>query len=170
MAVENKYVNADIVAKKKPKSVFNEGARTFTIITTEEIAAADTDASVYRMVKAIDPHLIPVDFQLYNDAITSATSYDVGLYETTFEDGVDGAVISKALFLSAEDISAGNGRTSAANALAAVDVADAGKSIMELAGHTLATKKLGYDICITANTVGSIAGTVTLVMTFAEGH
>ena len=64
MAVENKYVDTDIVAEKKSASFATEGAKTLTVISTFEVAVADSDASVYRLMKAINPNLIPVRFDI----------------------------------------------------------------------------------------------------------
>ncbi len=52
-------------------------------------------------------------------------------------------------------------RTSFLDGLVTVDAADINKPIYLLAGHTLANKKLGYDIAITMNTAGSGAATIS---------
>lgn len=168
MAVINEYVNANIVAEKKATAAFSEGGKSVTIVVTFEVAVGDDDGSVYRLVKAIDPNLIPVRFDILSDAIADATDYELGLYETS-KDGVNGPAIDIDVFLGSTDINAGNARGSELNGLTAVDVADVQKRIFELAGDTLTTLKLGYDIAFTANTVGSAAGTISVLMEFVQG-
>lgn len=168
MSIVNKYVDADIVAERKATAAFSEGGKTVTMVVTFEVAAADDDGSVYRVAKAIDPHLIPVRYDILNDAITGMTDLELGLYETS-KDGVDGPAIDIDVFLGSTDVSAGNARGSELNGLTAVDVADVQKRIFELAGDTLTNLKLGYDIAFTANTVGSAAGTISILMEFVQG-
>lgn len=166
MAVENKYVNSDVAADKKVNSAFNEGQNRITMICTFEVAAADSDGSIYRLFKNVNPDLIPVAITLLNDAIAGCTSVDLGLYEPL---EIGGAVIDANVFLAAEDINAGNARSSAVDGLTAVAIENVQKKIYELAGHTLTTRKQGYDIALTANTVGSAAGTISVIAEFIQG-
>lgn len=168
MAVVNKYVNTNIADDKKATAAFSEGGRTFTIPVTFEVAAGDDDGSVYRLLRAVNPHLIPIKFEFLNDAITGATDYEVGLYETT-TDSTTGVAIDIDVFMGTQDINGGNARGSELNALSAVDVADVQKRIWELAGDAQKDIRIGYDIAVTANTVGSAAGTISLLMTFTQG-
>jgi len=168
MAVQNKYVDALTAADKLTSAAFSEGAKLVCIVSTFEVAAADDDASVFRVAKIVNSDLIPVKFELYNDAIAGATDYEVGLYEPTV-DGVLGAAIDIDVFLGTTDINAGNARGSPVDALGAVNLSDAQKRIYELAGDTISDKKIGYDIAVTANTIGSAAGTITLIMWFVQG-
>jgi hypothetical protein len=57
----------------------------------------------------------------------------------------------------------------AVDGLSAVDIADLENKIYEHAGHTVNTAKQGYDIALTANTVGAAAGTITIIALFLEG-
>jgi len=168
MAVENKYVNADIAADKKALAALNGGAKTMRQLFNFEVAVADDDGSIYRIGKNIPGDCIVTKIELFNDAIAGATSYDIGLYET-LEDGVGGAVIDKDIFLAAEDINAGNTRASSVNGLSAVAIEDLDKDIAALAGHDFDTRKLGYDIAVTANTVGAAAGTVCGIIEYVQG-
>ena len=168
MAVENKYINADIVAGKKAVAAFVQGAELFVAMTTFETAAADDDGSVYRLFKSVNPHYIPVKIDVTNDAITSGTDWDLGLYLPS-KDGVDGAVINKDIFADGMDLSSAHLRTAALDGLVTVDAASSLKRIYEHAGDTLATRELGYDIALTANTVGSAIGTITVVAYFVYG-
>lgn len=166
MAVENKYVNSDVAAGKKVNSAFNDGQHPIKMVCTFEVAAANDDGSIFRLFKNVNPDLIPVSIVLLNDAITGCTSVDLGLYEP-LEAG--GAVIDKDVFLAAEDINGGNARSSPVDGLTAVAIENVQKKIFELAGHTLATRKKGYDIALTANTIGSAAGTISVIAEFIQG-
>ena len=169
MAVENKYVDADVANGKLTSAAFITGNKDTTLIFNFEVAAADDDLSVYRIAKAIQPDLIITEITLFNDAITGATDYDIGLYETTGEDGVVGPVIDRDVYLDGEDINAGNTRASPVNGLTNIAIENVQKRIYENAGDTLETKKLMYDIAITAVTVGSAAGTISGYIKFVQG-
>lgn len=167
MAVENKYVNSDIVANKKAVAALVHGAELMCAIATFEVAAADDDGSVYRLFN-VNPHYIPVAIWVTNDAITGGTDYDLGLYKPSVN-GVSGAVIGKDIFADGMNLSSAHLRTAALDGLVTVDAANSTKKIYEHAGDTLSTRELSYDIALTANTVGSGAGTVTVVGYFVFG-
>ncbi len=168
MAVENKYINADVVALKLAKSAHSNGGKLFGMVETFEIAAADSNGSVYRVFKNLPPDLIPVKIELYNDAMTSATDYEIGLYKVT-KNGVNGAAKDIDCLLGTTDINGGNARGSHVDGLGAVALEDAEKMLYELAGDAFSAREEGYDLAITANTVGSAAGTITLIAWFLQG-
>lgn len=159
----DKYVNADIVAGKKGSPFQVGGTLLMTLCETEEVAAADADGDVYRFFRAVPADAKIVDLLVFNDAITAGTDYDIGFYESN-----SGAVVDKDALLDGGDLSSAHAAGSGLSGISAVDVANLVKPIYELAGHTAATKKPSYDICVTANTVGSAAGTITLQLTLAR--
>lgn len=165
MAVENKYVNSDVAAGKLAKAIHSNGGKVFAMIETFEVAVADDDGSVYRLFKNLPPDLIPLSMEVYNDAITGGTDYDIGFYET----GVAGAVIDKDKLADGLDMSSAAAKGSPKDGLAAVGLDEIKEMIYELAGHTTATRKTGYDLAITANTVGAAAGTISVVALFGQG-
>jgi len=165
-AVENKYVDAAIVAGKLGSSLTQAASGLYMGVATFEVAAADDNGSIYRIFKSVDPNLIPVSLRLSCDAIDSATDYDCGLYDT-LENG--GAEVDKDIFADGINIAAGFSRILGLDLLVAVDLANAKKRMWELvSGLTLNNKKGGYDIALTANTVGTAAGTITVVGIFAS--
>lgn len=166
MAVENKYINADVAAGKKGLAAFVHGEKETVMVATFEVAAADDNGSVYRLFKNVPPSLIPIDIKIFNDAITGCTDVELGLYEP-LEAG--GAVIDQDILMDTLDISGGKTHASPGDGLGAVDIANVQKRLFELAGHTLATRKNGYDIALTANTVGSAAGTISVIAKFVQG-
>lgn len=163
MAVEDKYTNADVAAGKKAKSVFTQGADTITLIATEEIAVADDDGSIYRLFKNVPSNYIPVEITVTCDAITGGTDYDLGFYRTNL-----GAVVDKDVLMDGQTLASALTRATGHQlGLAAVNIADAGKTLAEISGQT--DPDMAYDIALTANAVGSAAGTVTVIAKFAQG-
>ncbi len=167
MAVENKYVDSNVAAGKLSNAPYH-GGDLVCIPFTFEVAAADDNASVFRVVKAISPDLIPVRFEIYNDGITAGTDYGLGLYETS-EGGITGAVINKDAFAAGLDMSSAAGRGAAKDGLAGLNIDQAMKKVYEIAGHTISTKKRAYDIAFTADAAGSAAGTISGYLFFVQG-
>jgi hypothetical protein len=156
MAVENKYVGTDVAAGKKAEPAVSCGGILKCAAVTFEVAAANDDGSVFRVLKGMNPDSTIVKIEVLNDAITAGTDYDLGLYLTD-----KGAVVDKDAFSSAVDMSSARAvPTDITNE--ALDIASIGKKLYEIAGHTLATRKESYDLAFTANTVGSAAGTITV--------
>lgn len=168
MAVANKYVDANlaVAVDKKANSLALAACGLFVGVCTFETLAADDDGSIYRIFKGIDPNLIPVSLRMACDAITAGTDYDFGFYDSLEEGGLE---IDKDCLADGINPSAGYSRILALDALVTVDLANATKRIYELAGQTLATKRVSYDLAITANTVGSSASTITVTGIFAQG-
>jgi hypothetical protein len=128
---------------------------------TVEVAAADSDGSVYRLVR-VPSNCRVSELTLANDAITAGTSFDVGIYKTA-RDG--GAVVSAALFASAVDLSSAHDFTNDLLEATATDISQCEKRLWELAGLS-ADPGIDYDICATGNTVGSAAGTISMKVKF----
>jgi len=164
MAVEDKYVSSNIQNDKLEAPAFLLGDKLVAMVVSFEVAVADDDGSVYRIGKGLSGSLIPIDFKIFNDAIAGATDYDLGLYKVD-----SGAVIDKDVFMDGADINAGNGIASPQNGLTAVDVANLTKKIFEHAGHDVTDSLQGYDLALTANTVGSAVGTITFIGLFIQG-
>jgi hypothetical protein len=51
----------------------------------------------------------------------------------------------------------------------AVAIENYGRKLYEHGGHTVTTKLESYDLALTANTIGSAAGTVSVLFIFAQG-
>lgn len=160
MAVVNAYVNTELQAGGGGvvEGFRHQGAPLIVMKETFEVAAADDDNSIYRVFKGVNPELIPVKIEIQNDAITAGTDYDLGLYET-LDNG--GAVINKEVLSATHDMSSA-ATTSPKNGLGAVDIANGLKALYELAGKAIGAIKGGLDIALTANTVGTAAGTITV--------
>ena len=158
MAVINAYVNANT------KNVFNRGGEVVVMETQFEVAVADSDGSIYRLFR-VNGNMIPVRIDINCDAITGATSYDLGLYDT-LENG--GVVKDKDILMAAANISAGKAIGSEQNGMASLTIANIGKEVYELAGDANVTPEMEYDLALTANTVGSGTGTVAIRAIFVK--
>lgn len=164
MPIENKYVDSLVVAGKKTGPSFaGSGERELTMIATFEVAAADDDGSIYRVFKDVPSSLIPTEISIACDAITGGTDYELGLYRTNL-----GAVISKGVFMTGQTLATALTRATGHQlGLAAVDIANVKSTLAQLSGQT--TPDTAYDIAVTADTVGTAAGTVTVIAKFVQG-
>ncbi len=157
MAVENKYANTDIAAGNKGAPSIQSKA--IAIVVPIAIAAADSDASIYHVAR------VPSSFRVHSlrttsTTITGATDYDFGLY---YADG-SAAVIAKDILADGIDVSTAHAPTerltTGTNALAESLV---GKTLWEIAGLASDPHR-DMTISVTANTVGTGAGTLTVIV------
>ncbi len=159
MAVEDKYVNADVEAGKKAKAAFAAGAQTVTMIGTETIIADDDDGSAFRFFSGVPSNLIPVSIVVNHEAIIGGTDYDLGLYKVN-----KGEVIDINLLMNNETLATAGTK----DGLEAVPVGDQAKTLAELSGQT--DPDSAYDIVLTGNTVGAAGGVdITIKATFVQG-
>lgn len=162
MAVEDKYVDSNVVAGKKALASASIGAKTVTMVKTFEIAAADDDGSVYRVFPDVPSSYIPVEITIACDAITSGTDYDLGLYKVN-----GGAVVDKDVLMDGQTLGSALTRATGYQlGLANVNIANAEQTLGTLSAQTEVDS--AYDIALTGNTVGSGAGTVTIIATFIQ--
>lgn len=154
MAVENKYVNTNLASGTLLDGKNNGGGSLKAFRVTFEVAAADDDGSVYRLMR-IPSNAVILSIKVWNDAITSGTDYDTGLYDIN-----TGAVVDKDLFTDGSTMATAR---DAVEQLTAPDINEIHKSIWEYAALSLTKDPVKeYDLAITANTVGTAAGTITL--------
>lgn len=168
MAVENKYVDSTIEADGIASAPTTGRGEMFAGTITFEVAAADSDLSVYRLFKALSPDTRIIDIKINSDAITSGTDWDLGFYEVSAA-GQTGAVVDKDALLDGLDLSSATVAGAEVSAFTAPNILNLVDPIYLLAGDTATTKKPAYDIALTANTVGSAAGTITVRIIFVQG-
>lgn len=162
MAVVDKYTNADVEAGKKGASALVAGNQAVCIRETVEVAAGDDDGSVYRLFASVPSNYIPYEISVHNDAVTGGTDYDLGLYKAN-----RGAVVDADVLMDGQSMASARAMTAGWNVgLQAVDVADGTKTLAELSGQT--DPYASYDIALTANTVGTAAGTITVTAIFLQ--
>lgn len=128
------------------------------MVATLEIAAGDDDGSTYLLFPDVPSSFKPLRATVMCDAITGGTDYDMGFYDKD-----NGTVVSKDKLMDGQTLASAS---KTLNGLGNVDIADLGakKSIAELLSLTPTTAKSAYDIVLTGNTVGSGAGTVTVIL------
>lgn len=170
MAVEDKYVNAlyvGSIASKMLPAINATGCELSFIRETVSVLAADSDNSKYRVFKGLSPNIIPVEILVANTAITAGTSYDLGLYQTDLGVVADADCFAAAMDMSAAALLPIAG--TAKNGMAAVSLSNYNKRLWEHAGVTDVKNRPGaYDLVLTANTVGTVDGTITVSMYFVQ--
>lgn len=162
MAVEKKWISANIVAGKKENSGLIMPGQVFAFANTFEVAAADDDGSVY-FVGNINANMIPLKLDWNSDAIAGATSYDLGFYTEA------GVAVDKDILMAQHDVNGGFAMGSELNAMHDLPIDKIGKRVYELLGKTKATKEDSYLLAVTANTAGTAAGTISLRGLFIQG-
>jgi hypothetical protein len=171
MAVENKYVNSRVnTGKREISSLAGLGEKPTVIRTTFEVAAADSDGSVYRIARGIPTRCRIAKIEIANDAITGGTDWDLGFYLTDDTTGVGqvpvgGAVLIKDVLLNGGDLSAAHTHAAPLSGTSALDLPDFVKPIYELLGNAFQDEPASVDLALTANTVGSGAGTILVTVT-----
>lgn len=162
MAIEDKYVQTEVVAGKKVASALVSGSNEIVMVATVEVAVADDDGSVYRLFKSIPSTYIPTEITIACDAITDGTDYDLGLYK------VGGVVVDKDVLMDGQTMASALTRATGHQlGLAAVNIDGVRKTLGVLSAQTDIYP--AYDIALTANTVGSAAGTITVIAKFVQG-
>lgn len=130
---------------------------------TVEVAAADDNTSTFRMFRVWSGWRV-CELLLWNDAIASGTAFDVGLYQTA-ENG--GAVVDADCW--ASDVSMASARATSGPlnlTFEALNIDKIEKKVWEVAAVAVTTltadPRRWYDICLTADTIGTAAGTISM--------
>jgi hypothetical protein len=135
------------------------GGRVRKKVATVEVAAADDDGSVYRLFRVQSGWSVH-SIRLFNDAITGGTAYDVGLYGAG-----DGAAVDEDAYAAAVDLSSAR-TTGVEVAFAARDIDKAENKVWQDAGGAYDGGG-AYDLCLTGDTVGTAAGTITAILEYS---
>lgn len=173
MGLVNAYVDADLVAGKLASASRVSGVAVFQAIQSFVVGSTDTAGSIYRIFKGIPSDSIITSLELYNDALTGATSVKLGLYDVLDFDNVGAIIGTGDQFMTATDISSGTAISAAArNCLTNLSIANREKQLWDLAGEVVGPpsatmKRAAFDICMTmtAMTTGA-TGNVMVKMTY----
>lgn len=158
MAVENKFLNADLGTGKLLDSKSNGSGHIKSIVVTGEIAAADDNGSKYGLF-LINSGSGLFSLEISCDAITNGTDFDIGIYQYK-GNGVIGDVVDKDLFLDGQTLASALDKS---NALLAPDINELHKAVWAYAALGLSEDpEVQYAVVLTGNVVGSAAGTVTV--------
>lgn len=125
------------------------------------VASADDDGSVYGLF-LVNSNDAPVSCNICTTAITSGTDYDLGLYAYNM-DGTIGTVADKDILLDGQTMATAS---LVLNGLGSVTADLRGKKFWQLLGLSADPQKT-YVVALTANTVGSAAGSINVDMTIA---
>ncbi len=157
MAVEDKYVDAATAVGLTAEPGAN-GHEVIRMTAHAVIAAADDDGSKYRLFKNVPSSFRPQIGKLMCSAITNGTDFELGVYDVN-----GGAVVSKGLFMTNQTLAAASRTLDPLANVAINDIGDK-KTIAELLGLTPSTAKPSYDIVLTADTVGTVAGDAVVIL------
>lgn len=161
MAVANTkstaITNAD-ASPRVPNNSYIEGGMLRVSVGTVEVAAANDDGSVFRFCRVPSGARIH-SIRVFCDAITAGTVYDCGLYKPA---ALGGAVVDADCYATDVDLSSAITQGTEI-AFEARDIAAVENRAWQDAALT-ADPFIEYDICLTGDTVGSAAGTLTLVV------
>lgn len=162
MAVRDEYVNSSLASNDPVEPIFGGGTGVKIIIATMEIAAADDNASILRVVKGISSDRRLVRAEMFSDTITGCNDVDFGVYKTL--ENASGVVINVDCFLNGGDPSGGLALGSGLDMMSALDVANFGKRIWENAGESVGSRTFSIDLALTFNVIGSGTGTITTLV------
>jgi len=162
MAVENKWVDANVAAGKKTAPSKVMPGMVFGFACTFEVAAADDNDSVYKLA-LIGGNMVPLTLSLNSDAIAGFTSMDLGFYTEA------GVAVDQDILVAQHDVNGGFARGSELNLLHDLPIDKIGKPVYEILGKTLTTKENAYVLAITAVAAPSAAGTMSVYGTFLQG-
>jgi hypothetical protein len=132
-------------------------------VGTVEIAAADDNNSVYRVGRVHSSWRVS-EIMRFNDAITTGTDYNVGLYETA-ENG--GAAKDENLFADAISLASASA-VGVNDTFEALGVENIEKTVWEALGESSDPDRW-YDLAYTGITVGSGAGTLSVRTRYVAG-
>ncbi len=160
MAVVDKYANASVEAGTRVLNLFGRGEKTTVSRQIVAVAAADDDGSVYRVLKGIPTKSRIQKIEILNSAITAGTDYDLGFYKTD-----KGAVIDKDVLMDGQSFATAHAVGEEVQGNSNVALTDMTKTIGELLGLDFNDSPSSVDLCLTANTVGTAAGTIVMTVT-----
>jgi len=172
MAVIDAYVNSDAAAGKKIAPGNMAPGQVFAFAMTFEVAATDSDASIYRVAN-LNSNLIPFSLCVMGDDALDITTVDVGLYLP----GASGAVVDADCFadglaVNGDDIDSAD---LANNALVSLPIDDIGKKLWEITAvaaagsYTAASHPQSFDLAITAKSDPGAAATISVRGLFIQG-
>ncbi len=150
--------NADATPRTANSPYFERGLH-LSSVGTVEVAAADSDGSVYRFARVPSGARL-TSIVVFCDAITGGTGYDCGGYDVATVNA--GALIVDNCYASALDLSSAI-TTGTQILFQAKDIINIEKRVWEDLALTVDPFK-EIDICLTGDTVGTGAGTISLAV------
>jgi hypothetical protein len=170
-AVINGYVDVNLgaVPPELGNNVQVLGGELKQAIQSFTVAATDSALSVYRVFKGLSPDIVVSSIEIYNDAMSGATSVDVGAWGVLDYDNV-GAAINATCFASAVDIHLGNPVTTGAARLdTALSIANRENPAWTVYGDTqYPAKHPAWDLALRFNNAPVQAGNVCVKLSYVQ--
>jgi len=157
----NRVTLAEAVPMRADSSQLSAGVCK-QIVATVAVAAADDDTSVFRLCRVHSSWTLPSCI-LFNDALTSGTDWDLGLYQTA-ENG--GAEVDKDVYADGFSLATAS-VVGVERAFGTRDINKVENRVWQDAGLS-ADPGVFYDLCLTANTIGSAAGDITAIVSYVR--
>jgi hypothetical protein len=157
MPIENRKTAALTAEDLAGERIASAGKVLLGDTATIEVAAADDDGSVYRLIR-VPSNAVITNLDIAADALGTGASYDVGVYEVAANGGVE---VDKDEFASGVSLVSAIAWTQILEEAVATDIAKIGQPLWQRLGLTTDPGK-AYDICATGNTAGTTAGTISL--------
>jgi hypothetical protein len=184
MAVINAYVNPLIqgnLITKSLRALQGNGSDGGNALAIVNIAASDNNGSVYRLFKNLDARITILALNVFNSALTTGTSYGLGLYLPNLSLVTQTTV---SYFSGVMNLTTTHGTSplygATLDGLAGLAIATAGPSgqagtvwtnrLFEHAGLLVQAQPSpvdAFDLCLTATTASTVAGTVIVSMQYA---
>jgi hypothetical protein len=157
MPIENRKTAALTAEDLAGERIASAGRVLLGDTATIEVAAADDDGSVYRLLR-VPSNAVLTNIDIASDALGTGASYDVGIYETASNGGVE---VDKDEFASSVSLVTAIPWTSIMEEAAPTDIDKIGQQLWQRLGLTKDPGR-AYDICATGNVAGTTAGTIAL--------
>ena len=168
MAVENKWVDTNVEAGKKGLPANIMPGKVFALAANFDIAAADTDASIYKVAQ-LNSNLVPLQIKINSDSSLGTSSISLGLYDEA------GNAVDVDCFAAASDYTSGAAMGSELDGLTALPIEDIGKPLWKIASvvaaksYTAAKHPDSFVLAFTAPTTGGAEGTISIRGLFIQG-
>lgn len=160
MATNYATIATNFRGKTTKNAVTSMEGNVKTITETISIAAADSDGDIYCIMPVRSNWSIK-HIWVYNDAITNGTSYDIGLYTTASTP----VVVDVDAYASAVDMSSARTSVPIDAAFEARNITAVGQKVHTDGGVTT-DPSVWYFLALTANTVGTAQGDITLIVEY----
>lgn len=151
---------------KQAPSFIAGGCRLNALYTTHT-KGTESDGTIIRLFRKLDPNIIPIKLLLAGDAIAGLTVVTIGLYLS----GLGNAALSSNCFHTGLDMHSGAASLiegTAFNGMASVGPSSLFQQLFLYAGETVARKHGDYDLALTLGTGGANTGKITALLLYVN--
>lgn len=124
----------------------------------------ETDGTIYRVIKGLDPNAVVVSIKLFSSGISGFTSLTIGLYKM----GIGRPAKAAACYATGVDLHTANTIGTPVDGMGAITPALLNQPAYLLAGDTEQIKPGGYDLALTCTTAGTNTGTINGIVEILE--